>query len=374
MNGNGRRFAGLRWIGLPLFLGLLAVSPLRAAAPEIKDHANFFSSTAVGKANEEISAINRKYRKDLSIETFDTPPADQAEKYAQAGRARDEFYNAWARDRAKNARVNGIYVLITKKPAHIQVEVGNETQRKAFTLENRNKLRDILLDAFKKNEHDKGLLEGVRYVDRTISENEGGAARPKSELAPVAQRGEHHNIPGAGGGIGMGWIVWAVIILIGFFILRALFRGLTGGGGRPGYGGGYGPGPGGPGPGPGWGGGGGGGGFMSNMLGGLFGAAAGNWIYDSFFRGGSGMGGGFSGGGGSFTSGRDASDGGVDTDYSGTGGDYDDSSRADSGGGDFGGDTGGGDFGGGDFGGDSGGGDFGGGDFGGDSGGGGDFA
>jgi hypothetical protein len=361
-NGISRRFAGLRWIGLALFIGLLAVAPVRAAAPEVKDEAKFFSASAVEKANGEIAAINRKYRKDLLIETLESPPADQAEKFAKPGRTRDEFYNAWARERARKARVNGIYVLITKKPGHVEVEVGNETQRRAFTLENRNKLRDILLDGFKKNEHDKGLLEGVRYVDRTISENEGGAAHPKSELAPVAQRGENHNVPGAGGGMGMSWIIWAVIILIGFFILRGLFRALTGGGARPGYGGGYGPGPGGPGPGPGWGGGGGGGGFLTNMVGGIFGAAAGNWLYDSFFRGGSGMGGGFSGGGGSFTSGRDASDGGVDTDYSGTGGDYDDSSRTDSGGGD----SGGGDFGGGDFGGDSGGGDFGGG--------GGDFA
>jgi len=376
-NGFSRRFTGLRWIGLVLLIGLLAVSQVRAAAPEVKDEAKLFSASAVEKANGEIAAINRKYRKDLLIETLESPPASQAEKFAKPGRTRDEFYNAWARERARKAQVNGIYVLITKKPGHVGVEVGNDTQRRAFSLENRNKLREILVDAFNKNEHDKGLLEGVRYVDRTISENEGGAARPKSELAPVAQRGENHNVPGAGGGIGMGWIIWVVIILIGFFILRGLFRALTGGGARPGYGGGYGPGPGGPGPGPGWGGGGGGGGgFLTNMVGGIFGAAAGNWLYDSFFRGGSGMGGGVSGGGGSFSSGRDASDGGVDTDYSGTGGDYDDSSRTDSGGGD----SGGGDFGGGDFGGDSGGGDFGGGDFGGDSGGGefggggGDFA
>ena len=53
---------------------------------------------------------------------------------------------------------------------------------------------------------------------------------------------------------------------------------------RAGCRGGYGPGgmPGGYGPGYG---GGGGGGFFSSLVGGMFGAAAGNWMYDSFFRG-----------------------------------------------------------------------------------------
>jgi hypothetical protein len=109
---------------------------------------------------------------------------------------------------------------------------------------------------------------------------------------------------------------------------------------------------------------------MSGLLGGMFGAAAGNWIYDSFFRGGHS-----SGWGGSQAYGDSPGSAPEprDTDYTGTGGDFGDAGGGGAGGGDFGGGGGGGgDFGGGggDFGG--GGGDFGGGggDFGG---GGGDF-
>src|SRR5262249_18407975 len=108
-------------------------------------------------------------------------------------------------------------------------------------------------------------------------------------------------------------VVWLVIGLV-----RA-FTGM-GRGGAPGA-----PGQGAVGPGygaPGYGGGGGGGGFFSGLMGGLFGAVAGNWIYHSFF-----------GGGGSFAHGASSGYGGSsgvdDTlrsdegrDFAGTGGDY----------------------------------------------------
>jgi uncharacterized protein len=88
-----------------------------------------------------------------------------------------------------------------------------------------------------------------------------------------------------------------------------------------------------------------GGGFGRSLLGGLFGAAAGMWMYDQFF--------GSQGHASSWSERNDAGsgDGGVsgqDTDYSGSGGGFDDSG-GDSGGGDSGGFGGGDSGGGGDF-------------------------
>ena len=68
----------------------------------------------------------------------------------------------------------------------------------------------------------------------------------------------------------MGWIVFGGIVLIAFLVIRALFRAMSGGGAS-----GYGAGPMM----------GGGGGWGSSFLSGLFGAAAGSYLYDSFFRG-----------------------------------------------------------------------------------------
>jgi uncharacterized protein len=156
-------------------------------------------------------------------------------------------------------------------------------------------------------------------------------------------------------------VVWIVIRLIG-----SLFRGGGGGGMMTGTG--YSGGPMGGGPMVG----GGGGGFFSSLLGGIFGAAAGNWMYDRFF--------GSSRDSQTFVSSQPEVRQTEDTGYAGkdTYDNFNDTSGG--GGGDFGsgGDSGGGDTsGGGDFGsgGDSGGGDFGGGDSGGgdSGGGGGDF-
>ncbi len=60
---------------------------------------------------------------------------------------------------ARRRRVEGIYVLISKTPPHLQIEVGKQTEKKAFTIEDRSKLREILISAFGKKEYDRGLLE-----------------------------------------------------------------------------------------------------------------------------------------------------------------------------------------------------------------------
>jgi hypothetical protein len=408
---QSRRCHSIRWIWLPLVLGLSLGSSAFAIVPQVKDDGKFFSAEAVEKANRVIGEIEHQFHRDLVIETFATVPADKADQVkGMDAKAREEFYHKWALERARSEQLNGVFVLITKEPKHIQAVVGDQTQRKAFTLHDRSRLVEGLTKAFKREAYDTGLLEAVDFVHKTMSENLGkktsstenlgtnlSSSHPKGIIAtPTGHNQEinhnlNHNTPLVGGGGGhMSGLVWIVVIAIGlwivFGILRGIGRAIGGGGARPmppggmppggmpmgggGYGyGGY----------PGGGGGGGGGGFMSGLLGGMFGAAAGNWLYDSF------RGGGFGGGGGghsfdqsntgSSTPADDGS-GGVDSSYSDSGADYGDSSQADSsGGGDFGGGDdsgGGGDFGGGggDFGG--GGGDFGGGggDFGG---GGGDF-
>ena len=214
-------------------------------------------------------------------------------------RARGQFFHTWALERARKEAVNGVYVIITKEPPHIQALVGNETQRRAFTLHDRDRLADGLTAAFNRKDYDGGLLEAVGFVQKTMAENLGAKTRPSGIIgAPLAHGDVNRIAPLGGGGMGggMGWVIWLIVIVIGVWIFFALLRGIGrafgGGGGMPrgGMPGGGMPGGGMPGGG-GYGygaGGGGGGGFMSGMLGGLFGAAAGNWLYDSFRGGGGG--------------------------------------------------------------------------------------
>ena len=378
-------FARAHSLLLAAAVALLAATPAVALTPQVKDEAKFFSAEAVQKADRLIREIKDRHGKDLLIETFPTVPDDRAEKVKHMDRSeRGRFFEEWARERARQEGVNGVYVLICKEPGHVQVEVGNETRQRAFTVEDRDRLRDILVKAFKAKEYDQGLLDGVEYVRDTVQKNLGERGRARAGVP--APGGEGPAFPGGPRpGFALGpWVLGLLCLgVVGLLVLLAVVGWLSrprGGYGPGGYapggsapGGGYGP------PAPGYGYGGGGGGFFSSLVGGMFGAAAGNWVYDRFFRGGSP-----NDSGGAYTSAPaspspDTSDR-PDTDYSGAGGDFDSGDSSDrDGGGDFGGsalgsgdfygggddagggDTGGGDTGGGDdFGGtgDSGGGDF----------------
>ena len=201
--------------------------------------------------------------------------------------------------RFKAAEVNGVYILITKEPGHLQIEVGNLRTAKAFKMENRDHLEELMLKEFKAKEYDKGLLEGVEYVRKAMDENLKGVKKGERPVPGVVPAGES---PGPttverpslfSGGNWLGLLCIGLAVAAVIWVVFAVIRGLSagrggyapGGYGGPAYGGGYG-----------GGGGGGGGGFMSGMLGGLFGAAAGSWLYDRFFHGGGASVGGYDGG------------------------------------------------------------------------------
>ena len=77
-----------------------------ALVPEVKDGAGFFTPETLTKANRQLASIEKKYHKDLVIETFPTPPSDKASaaEKMDAG-ARNRFFQEWARERAKSENV-----------------------------------------------------------------------------------------------------------------------------------------------------------------------------------------------------------------------------------------------------------------------------
>ncbi len=316
----------------------------------------------------------------------------------------DNEYKQWSRKRAKDYRVEGIYILITLKPEpHAAVLAGEATLKSGvFKESNRAEAEHILLGELGRN-RDKALLDTLQYVRNAFRANT--AAKAGTAAPPVVAQArpgvQHEQPPGqtrpgwGAAGIGIGGIICIALAAIAVIwvvigLIRSLFAprypagapggGYGGGGYAPGYGG-YG---------------GGGGGFFSSLVGGMFGAAAGMWMYNNFFGGHSYGGGGYptgtgapgASGGGYANAANPEQPNDVASGYSGgEGGNWGDGDKegagADKGGGDWGdkegagadkgGDTGGGDWGG-DAGGDSGnaGGDAGGDTGGGDWGGGGD--
>ena len=336
-------------MALGLTGALLLALPAQASKAVSKEAGNLvvfgnsesklFTQDGIDRAKSAFGGVQFDHGLHMTIDTYAEVPEGKKAALAATGEdkvRRAKFFRDWAHERATD---KGPYVLICHKPGHIEVIVDKQSRERGFTDENRSKLKDILLKGFQDAKdkpeaeqlqiRDNALKAGIDYV---ISDLKGTATiaanKPASGKAASGSTGM---------GIG-GWICIGVVVLLVIWVAIALFRALSGGGGGGG--------------GMGGGGGGGGGGFMSSMFGGLFGAMAGMWIYNSMF------------GGGSMFGGSDSSN----NSYGDSGGD---TGGGDAGAGDYGGDAGsGGDYdagGGGDFG---GGGDWGGG---GDGGGGGDF-
>lgn len=339
-----------RWALIPAVLAgcLLAAAPADAATPEVRDQANMFSAEAIKKANTVIADIKQTHGKDVVVETYATVPDGKAEQVRNMTReARNQFFRDWLAERARALKADGVFILICKDPANLQVEQGRETAKKLFPEANEKELSRLLLRKFEARKYDEGLLESVDYIKDTMRANSKASAAPAGRTSSPPATAAHNK---EGGGYSWGGLIcMGLLILGGIWLVVGLIRAFTGGWG--GGGGGYGPGYGGYGMG--------GGGFFSSLMGGLFGAAAGMYLYNNFFGGGSSWG---SQAHGSESSPSASDEGQGFNDASG--GDFggDDSAGGDWGGGDSGGDWGGG-GGGGDWG---GGGDFGGGGGGGD--------
>ena len=300
---------------------LLNPSISRAGTGAIRDSAGFFSESAKTEAARKISAIEQQYKKDFVIETFKEIPEEIKQGVDVTDKAAlGRLFEQWTVKLAKQHKVNGVYVLLSKEPAHIQIVVGNETQSKAFTLMDRDNLTSLMLSQLRKKQYDGALLDGVNFVSNAMASHvtpSNRANNVSSSTAAAPTKGAQSEPANP-----WGWIVIAVIGIGAIWLIMGIVRAVMGGRGAtagsgmsPGYGG---------------------GGVFGSLLGGMFGAAAGMWLYDQF----SGSHGNAWGADQDNRVGGSTGYSGQDTDYSGTGGDF---------GGDYGGDSSGDAGGGGDF-------------------------
>jgi hypothetical protein len=304
---------------LPWALSALALSPV---GPGVDDKAAFFSEQATREASNLMTQIRMDTRRDLRVETFPEVPAEvKSGVNLEDKSAANQMYEKWAKQQAAARKVNGVYVLLVKNPAHLHVVASNETLQKAFMPADRDGLVSLMLGKLREKKFDEALLEGTRFVkDRMTRQGAQRRVETRAATNPGSLAATKTD--------GFGWIGTLLIVVLVVMVISRLISGLfsamTGGG-------------------PALGGASSGGGFFRSMLGGLFGAAAGMWLYDHFFghSGGSSLWGSESGNDGSFSSDSRSQEY-SESDYSGSGGDFGDSSS------DY--DSGGGDSGGGDFG------------------------
>lgn len=346
-----------RWGRHVLAAAILLLGPLTAlqAASAIQDNAGLFSAKALEQAAEAIKEIKRQTGRDVNVETFASVPPAQRERIGQMSPAeKREFYHSWMVDRATASQSNGIFILVSKSPGH--VEVGHKKGLAGEVTESeRTAIRSTMARHFSQKDFDGGLLAGIKAAGESLASTSGAAGSTARKSSPA----DRHQVPAtvpnhpaeepvrnrAAGGFPWGTLLFVGGLLLIAWIVIGFIRGLFSMGRRAvgmgrdpnspppmpqnspyGYGGGYGQRP--------------GGGMMGNILTGMFGAMAGHWLYDNVFGGHSAHasptdhsgGGGFFGGGG---------DGGGDG-YISSGSDYSSDAGGDSfASGDFGGDGGG---------------------------------
>lgn len=152
-----------------LCLALLLGVTSRAAAvfpPELDDKGKFFSKGAIEKANKKIRDIYEKYKKDVVIATLPALSAEQIKRVEDEGR--NKFFAKEAQRSAAAMGLNGILVVVVKKPTHLQVHMDPDTQKKAFTAGHRKTLTEKFVAAFKEDDFDKGLADALAFIDATL--------------------------------------------------------------------------------------------------------------------------------------------------------------------------------------------------------------
>src|SRR5262245_43879608 len=106
------------WLALPGFAW--AVYP-----PPVKDDGKFFSKDAPDRANKKIREIYQKYKKDVVVETLEKLTPEQERQLKEEGN--NKFLGRLALERSRALGLNGIYILIIKKPSLLHVHVDPET-------------------------------------------------------------------------------------------------------------------------------------------------------------------------------------------------------------------------------------------------------
>jgi uncharacterized membrane protein YgcG len=242
-----------------------------AAGTSIQDGAQMFSPATVSALDAKIDAFNAQTGKQIVVVTTPSLNGKTAEDAAHAV--------------FQQQSVNGVLIFIAKDDRADWITVGKDTAQ-FFPDATLTSIRQSMESLFKAGDYDGGItsaVDGTLDVFRAhlASLNNAGVA-PARNLPAVPQSTA---ITTHRSGVHFGMFGFILIVIVGFLILRSIFRSMG-----PRY---YGPGPGVPPPGgyppgPGYGGyggygpgyyGGGGGGFWSGLLGGLGGAWLGNEMF-----------------------------------------------------------------------------------------------
>jgi hypothetical protein len=155
-----------------------------AGAGGVKDGIGYFSPDAVKQARREIDDLRHDTGKDLFVETVARLPEEKARQFRELRNepARARFLNEVAEEHARDAGVDGVYVLLCKEPAGHAVIAWPKENETLFPREDRLALYRIFgkLKPGDRNQ-DAALLQAVETASRALKANVRAQAAPPSE-------------------------------------------------------------------------------------------------------------------------------------------------------------------------------------------------
>ena len=85
---------------------------------------------------------------------------------------------------ARRSGLKGVFILIAKKEAKIEV-LASRAYAEALPRADRNKVRSVFIERFKKKQFDEGLRQGVAALEAELRKAELEGKLPKAEKAAV---------------------------------------------------------------------------------------------------------------------------------------------------------------------------------------------
>src|SRR5262249_20209206 len=140
--------------------------------PAIVDNGQLFTQDALKKALAEIKDLKNRFKKDLVVETFKVPPPDiQKQLDDPDGPGTSKVFSDWLRQRTMARGGDGVFILMCKEPARIQIAVSDATAQKTFTSKDRDELRELLIADLKGKKNDQVLTDALVFVYDTMDRN-----------------------------------------------------------------------------------------------------------------------------------------------------------------------------------------------------------
>jgi uncharacterized membrane protein YgcG len=138
--------------------------------PPIKDDGKFFSKEAVEKANKKIREIYEKYKKDVVVETLTALTPEQEKKMKEDG-GTAKYFNRLALARARELGLNGVCIVISRKPEYLRVHMDPGTQKTVFKTANQNETYKAIAAQFREGDFDRGLMDGLEAIEAAFKAN-----------------------------------------------------------------------------------------------------------------------------------------------------------------------------------------------------------